>query len=86
MLLIRLSPVIDSLQCYQQSVDFISNLQKSHADHFKNILSHPLDRTLRQELKNQAEVRREWDNAKQDYEHKLKRLKKVSKVSFVAFK
>ena len=54
----------------------ISRLQQSHAEHFKNVLSAPLDRTLRLDLKNQADVKREWDNAKQDYEQKLKRLKK----------
>ena len=54
----------------------ISRLQETHADNFKNLLSVPFDRTLRNDLKSQPEVKREFENAKNDFEQKVKRLKK----------
>ena len=52
-------------------------LKKSrNADTLKDLFLSPVDDLLKNDLKNQESLKREWSNAVDDYETKVKRIRK----------
>ena len=50
--------------------------QSRNADTLKDLFLSPVDDLLKNDLKNQESLKREWSNAVDDYETKVKRIRK----------
>ena len=70
--------IIKSLELFQSSINELSRLRQINADTLKELFFQPVDDLLKSGLKKEAHesLNREWANAVDDYETKVKRIRK----------
>jgi len=69
--------IIKSLELFQNSINELSRLRSQKSESIFSLFCKPLDELLKNDLKNQEGLKRDWHNSLVDYEQKLKRIKKV---------
>ena len=62
---------------FQNSINELSRLRSQKSESIFSLFCKPLDELLKNDLKNQEGLKRDWHNSLVDYEQKLKRIKKV---------
>ena len=68
--------IIKSLELFQSSIYQFKTERQQNAETLKNLFLSPVDDLLKNDLKNQDSLKREWSNAVVDYETKIKRIRK----------
>ena len=64
------------MELFQNSIYQFKTERQQNAETLKNLFLSPVDDLLKNDLKNQDSLKREWSNAVVDYESKIKRIRK----------
>ena len=64
------------MELFQNSIYQFKTERQQNAETLKSLFLSPVDDLLKNDLKNQDSLKREWSNAVVDYESKIKRIRK----------